>query len=185
MMMFLVSPRRAWVMAAPIISSIRPTAARGTMIGAMSRAAGRTRPTAASTSRVPISLSISGEKSSVHAMFGEAASFSLDCTSFPRTGGQEHGGEQACKDPEDGVHRRWPFGASVEIGDRSGRGCAGDRPQGGECVAPGDDLIELCGQRRGQVVVGLEDAVVLELCDQRDGDLLAHVGQLQFTGHQA
>jgi hypothetical protein len=70
------------VIAAPTISATRPTAASGTSTGTMSRAAGRIRPIAASTSRAPTSFTVPGEKSSTQPMV--AASFSFGCVSFVR-----------------------------------------------------------------------------------------------------
>src|SRR3954464_4528357 len=64
------------------------------------------------------------------------------------------------------------------------RGC-GRGAQRRECGAPGDDLLEERVQRREVVVAGLEDAEVLELGDQRQDHLLAHVGHLQLAGNQA
>jgi hypothetical protein len=68
-------------MIAPTISTIRPTAASGTSTGAMPSAAGRVRPTAARTSRVPMALAAPALKSSTHPM-PKAASFSLGRVSF-------------------------------------------------------------------------------------------------------
>jgi hypothetical protein len=68
-------------MIAPSISNTRPTAASGTRTGAMSSAAGRIRPIAARTSRVPMALTVPAPKSSTHPR-PEVASFCLGRVSF-------------------------------------------------------------------------------------------------------
>src|SRR6476659_6339121 len=62
---------------------------------------------------------------------------------------------------------------------------SGALTQRSECGAPGDHLVEHRAQGVRAVAAGLEDAEVLELGDQRERDLLAHVGHLQLAGHEA
>src|SRR5215472_2500086 len=50
--------------------------------------------------------------------------------------------------------------------------------------APGDDLVQEGLERGPAVFAGLEHAEVLELGDERQRDLLADVGHLQFAGDQ-
>ncbi len=67
---------------------------------------------------------------------------------------------------------------------RSGGGGRGGGAQRREGRAPGGDLVQQRVQVGGVVVARLEDGVVLEIGQQRQRDLLAHVGHLQFRADQ-
>lgn len=68
---------------------------------------------------------------------------------------------------------------------RRSRGSGGGGAQGGQGIAPGDDLVEQSADGLHVVLTGLEDAEVLELGHERQCHLLAYVGHLQFAGDQA
>src|SRR5215216_798103 len=110
------SRRRTCVMNAPTISNTRPTAASGTRTGAMSSVAGRIRPTAARTSRVPMALMLLPLKSSTPP--AEGGQLLLGPGELHGAAAQEGHGQQSGSDPQSDVHEGSPV-RSVEIGGRS------------------------------------------------------------------
>src|SRR6202046_2021277 len=74
------------------------------------------------------------------------------------------------------IHRLTMAGAGLP---RSGGG-GGEGAQRRERRAPGGDLVQQRVEVRGVAVARLEDGVVLEIGRQRQRDLLAHIGYLQF-----
>src|SRR5882762_9429885 len=129
--MFGNSLRRAWVRAAPTIIKPRPVAARGTKTGAMSSAAGRIRPIAASTSSRPRPFTVLSEKSSAQP-WPVAASLALGWVSFIVPPARKTTASRPAT-----VQR------NVRIGELHMRAPPGDRARPGRSVVTQDQVRQL------------------------------------------
>ena len=62
---------------------------------------------------------------------------------------------------------------------------SGKFPQRLQRAAPGDNLVKHCIDRLLLLASRLEDAEVLEVCEEGKADLRFHAGDLQFPHHQS